>query len=210
MRLIDLTLSVPDLEQGRTMRTEEWRIDVGQAPYTARVHEFNHSSMAGTYIDFPSHIRETDDGSEASGYAIDKLYRVPADVVHLDRCDGSGGIGAAELEATAPSGNSPALVLNALGSRRFDDIEERSVWLTADAASWIVSRGVRLLVSDVYESNTDPQDVFPKFFRGGVATVCAPVNLHLLDRPRARITALPLRFGGATQAPCRLIAEIEE
>jgi kynurenine formamidase len=116
-----------------------------------------------------------------------------------------------ELEAAAPppgpDGYGGALIVNALGTRRFDEIEERSVYLARQAAEWIVETGVHLLVSDVYESDTDPQNNFPALFGGGVSTVCCPVNLHELTTPRVRLTALPLRFPGVTQLPCRLLAE---
>ena len=211
MAIIDLTLPVPCEEDGHpTLRTEQWHITTGRAPFDALVHWFHHGSMAGTYIDFPTHIRQTDDGSDAANYPPERLYRVEATVIRLDRADGSGAVHADELQRAAHlAAACGALILNALGARRFDEIEERSVWLAADAVQWIVAQGVHLLVSDVYESNADPQDVFLHLFRAGVATVCCPVNLHQLDAPRVRVTALPLRFPGATQIPCRLVAELE-
>jgi kynurenine formamidase len=167
--------------------------------------------MAGTYLDLPTHIVETADGSDAANYPAARLYRVPAGVIHLDRQSGSGAISPAELAAAAPPlSGVKGLVVNALGARRFDAIRERSVWLTRDAVQWIVDRGVDLLVADVYESNSDPQDVFPLLFAARVATVCYPVELHRLDQPQAWITALPLRVPGATQIPCRVVAELND
>jgi kynurenine formamidase len=174
------------------------------------VYHYRHNSMAGTYIDFPGHIKETDDGLDAIGYPLEKLYRVEAAVIHLDRESGSGRIGASELVAACPQApGAGALILNALGARRFDAIVDRSVYLGKDAVQWIIDRGFHLLVSDVFESNSDPQQVFNLLFAHGVSTVCCPINLDKLRQPIVTLTALPLRFAKATQLPCRVIAELE-
>ena len=216
MRVIDLTLTIPRVEKEcrraggpmadvTTVREAEWKI----AGYTAMVYFIRHWGMAGTYLDLPGHIKELDDGTCADTYPLPKLYRMPATVIHLDRRDGSGKITAAELAAACPRRiRGGALILNALGRRRFDEIEMRSVYLGKDAVQWIVDTGVHLLVSDVYESNRDPQNVFWDLFAAHVSTVCLPVNLHLLDAPTARLTVLPLRLPGVTQLPCRVVAEL--
>ena len=84
------------------------------------------------------------------------------------------------------------------------------MWFAADAIEWIIGQGIHLLVSDIYESDSDPQDIFVRLFGAGIATVCYPVELHRLQAPRVRVTALPLRFPGAAQIPCRLVAESED
>jgi kynurenine formamidase len=209
MSLIDLTLPVNESVSSRNIfKTEEMRISNQAGNYTAIIHHFAHNSMTGTYIDFPSHVKETDNGTNAANYPPEKIFRVPAAAIHLDRADGSGKFGADDLAAGCPDWNKRgALILNALGMRRFDQIAERSVYLGKEAVRWIVEKGFHLLISDVYESNTDPQNVFPDLFRHGVATVCYPVNLHLLTQPGFRVTVLFPRFGRATQLPCRILAE---
>jgi kynurenine formamidase len=183
----------------------------GATEYHARVHDFTHWSMAGTYLDLPGHIVETDDAMDAARLPVDRLYRLDATVVRLDRASGSGKIGAAELAAAAPvSLRGKALIVHALGRRRFDEIEERSVYLGSDAVQWIIDTGIGLLVADVYESNTDPQGVFPMLFRHGILAVCYAVDLHRLRDPHVTLTVLPLRFCGATQLPCRVVAEQED
>ena len=113
-----------------------------------------------------------------------------------------------ELRKAAPAAvTGGALVVNALGHRRYDAIEHRSVWLAEDAIHWIVEAGVHLLVSDIYESRP-LHGVFLDLFRGGVATLCHPVNLDRLTTPRVRLTVLPAPYEGAVQIPCRAIAEL--
>ncbi len=209
--LIDLTLSVPATQGGvPTCQREERHLTAADLPYTGMVYHYRHDSMAGTYIDFPGHIKETDDGLDAVTYPIARLYRVRTAVVHLDRASGSGRIGARELADACPQTDGMgALIVNALGARRFDEIEERSVYLGRDAVRWIIDAGFHLLVSDVFESNSDPQKVFNDLLAARVSTVCCPINLHRIDRPTVRLTVLPLRFVGATQLPCRVVAETE-
>ena len=79
----------------------------------------------GMYIDLPGHIRETDDGVDAANCPPERFYRIAADVVHLDREGGSGPVTAEMLEAASVDHTgAPTLLVNALGSRRFDEIEE--------------------------------------------------------------------------------------
>jgi kynurenine formamidase len=212
MRFIDLTLPAQEQQAGApTCRLDEWHLMAGPLPYTAMIYHYRHNSMAGTYIDFPGHIKETDDGLDAITYPLEKLYRVKAAVIHLNRQSGSGRIGAQELAAACPPLNGAvALILNALGKRRFDEIVERSVYLGKDSVEWIVDAGFHLLVSDVFESNTDPQQVFNMLFARRVSTVCCPINLHQIKQPIVRLTALPLRFTNATQLPCRAVVELDQ
>ena len=209
MHLVDLTLPIQLARDGEaTVRSEEWCIGRGEGGYTALVYHFSHDSMVGTYLDLPGHIRETDDGLDAASYPLDRLFRVEAAVLHLDRADGSGSIHAPELSrACPPTSGCGALVINALGTRRFDDVVERSVFLARDAVQWIVGSGVHLLVSDVYES-AELWGVFRELFGNGISTVCRPIDLHRLKAPRVKLTVLPVRFPTVTQLPCRVVAEV--
>ena len=211
-RLIELTFPAPAQQDGQpTCCLEERQLRAGTLPYTGMVYHFRHDSMAGTYLDLPGHIKETDDGLDAASYPLENLFRVRAAVIHLQRSSGSGRIRADELAAACPRAPGAAgLILNALGPLRFDQILDRSVYLGQDAVRWIIDQGFHLLVSDVFESNTDPQQVFNLLFAHGVSTVCCPINLHQIDQPLVRLTALPLRFAKATQLPCRVLVELDE
>lgn len=206
MALVDLTFPIE--ASSAPFQTREKLISNRAGAYTGVIHDFHHNSMAGSYIDFPGHVRETDDGLDAATYPPEKFFRVPAAVIRLNRAGGSGKILAPELEsAFGDQKGGGALVVNALGRRRFDEIASRSVYLGRDAVQWIINKKFHLLVSDVYESDSDPQNVFPDLFRAGISTVCCPVNLHLLTGPGVRVTVLFPRFSGAVQLPCRILAE---
>jgi kynurenine formamidase len=215
MPIVDLTWCVPPSEtDSPTSKIEERTIQPRQgAPYVARVYHFRHSGMVGSYIDFPGHIVTTDDGIDAANCPPERLFRVPGTVLRLDRKSDSGAVTAADLTECAPNGvpaDSGALVLNALGARRFDQIAIRSVFLDPSAVDWIIATGIHLLVSDIYES-TPGYGMFGRLFAAGISTVCCPINLHCLPAGQMiRVTALPIRFPGVTQLPCRVLAEIPD
>ncbi len=210
MALIDLTRELANDHQ------QEFRADArivklqsAGTEYTALVYDFRIHSMAGTYLDLPGHIVETDDGEDAGSIPLEKLYRLRAPVIRLDRETGSGGVTAAELREALPAPLDPgdALIINALGEKRFDGIEERSVFLSRDAVAWLIEKRIGMLVSDIYESR-QLHGVFYDLFGAGISTVCCPVNLHSLPPGPVRLTVLPLRAAGVTQIPCRLVAEV--
>jgi len=209
--LIDLTLPAQLEQEGReTVRVEErpHELSGGGGSYTGMVYHFAHDSMVGSYIDFPGHIKETDDGLDAATYPTSKLFRVEATVIRLNRTDGSGEIGADELVSACPDPfKGGALVINALGKLRFDEVEERTVWLGADAVRWIADTGIHLLVSDVYESQ-GLHGVFGDLFASRISTVCYPINLDRLTQSYVTLTVLPIRFPCVTQLPCRILAEV--
>lgn len=212
MRLIDLTMPVPAVENGiPTVSTDEWPINGPGFSYTATVYHFTHWSMSGTYIDFPGHIKETDDGADAANYPLEKLCDLPSAVIHLDRADRPGKIHAEELRQACPKRvGGGGIIVHALGTKRYDEVPERSVALARDAVDWIVDQGAHVLVSDVYEHADEPEDVFSALFSGGVCAVCCSCNLDRLDAPVVLLSVVPLRFAGVTQAPCRVFAKIIE
>jgi kynurenine formamidase len=202
MKLIDLTF-----DSG--FESEEYNLDL-KSPgikYTAVCYDFNMNSMAGTYIDFPGHIAETDDGQDSNNYPLEKLFRRSAKVIHLERTQGA--ITAKDLADNCPCkpNKGDALIINALGKLRFDEAPERSVYLDRSAVDWIIEQGIELLISDVYES-TELLGVFYYLFKAGISTVCFPVNLDELTTLEAKITILSLPLKGVKQIPCRVIAEI--
>lgn len=213
MKIIDLSIGIDEKYDERTgiSETECRELKISSATgrdYTAVVYRYRHGSMSGTYLDFPGHIKETDDGFDAVSYPIEKLYRINTAVIHLNRESGSGAVSAEELrKACKAKGQFGAVIVNALAEKRFDEVEDRSVYLGNDAIEWIIGTGAHLVVSDIYESQ-QLHGVFYRFFEAGVSTVCWPVNLHKLDVPEVKLTVMCLPVKTATQMPCRIIAEI--
>ncbi len=203
MKLIDLTF-----ESGVKADKYLKNLESPGIGYTGVCHNFEMDSMAGTYIDFPGHIAETDDGQDANNYPLEKLFRRDAKVIHMNRT--KGAVTAKDLADNCPCklNKGDALIINALGKLRFDDVPKRSVYLDKSAVDWIIEQGIELLISDIYES-TELLGVFYYLFKAGISTICCPVNMDKLTKPEVKITVLSLPLKGVVQIPCRVIAEVE-
>ena len=211
-RLVDLSM-IPDETAKYAAHSDRSEVKLASAGinYTGVVFSVTLNSMAGTYLDLPGHIAETDDGIDMAAYPLDKLYRRRAVVIHLNRPDESGAVTAAELQTACPTKIHPgdALIVNALGATPWYGIAKRSVYLDHTAVKWIIDQGVELLVSDIFESR-QLEGVFLALFKARIAAVCCAVNLHELDAPEVKLTLLPLPLKNVTQMPCRIIAELSD
>ncbi|MPM40788.1 hypothetical protein SDC9_87436 [bioreactor metagenome] len=206
MTCVDLTFPHRGRRKHTDIETRHVALKSASTAYTGVIYHFSGDSMQGTYIDFPGHILETDDGRRADSTDLADFYRMEAAVIRLDRADRPGGVSGAELEAAwGGIPRTPAVIVNALGERGPMDIPERSVWLELDAVEWLKRTGCRLLVSDIYESRA-LEGVFLKLFQAGIATVCEPDQLHKLTAPVVQLTVTFVKLP-VTQLPCALVAE---
>ena len=206
MSLIDLSGEFPP-DAVRKIRLREVPLRSAQTAYTGMVYDFEVNSMNGSYIDLPGHIRETDNGERADNVPMENFYRVPCSVIHMDRKSGSGAVTADELEqAFGGKVATPALMINALGPLDPDEIDNRSVWLDFSALDWMIGAGVRLLLSDIYESKA-LHGVFLKLFAAGVSTVCGLRNMSKVRGRFAEVTVLFPKIATLTQIPCRVLAD---
>jgi len=208
MKVIDITRPF-EIEPIYWVKRSYVELKSDATEYTGVVYDLNMNSMVSSYIDFPGHIKELSDGRDAFSVNLADFYRVPADIVHLDREDESGEISGEELAAAfgGKKPTAPLLALNALGKKNPWEIKLRSVWLGASAVSWIINSGCKIFMSDVYES-TRLEGVFQRLFGAGISTVCEPTNLSKLgDHALMSIMFMPVP--GMTQVPCRIVAECE-
>ena len=206
MSLIDLSREFPP-EAVRKIRLREVPLKSAQTAYTGMVYDFEVNSMNGSYIDLPGHIRETDNGERADNVPMENFYRVPCSVIRLDRKSGSGAVTGAELEQVfGGKVATPALMINALGPLDPDEIDNRSVWLDFSALDWMIEAGVRLLLSDIYESKA-LHGVFLKLFAAGISTVCGLRNMCKVRGRFAEVTVLFPKIATLTQIPCRVLAD---
>lgn len=206
MAYVDLTADF----RGRKVLPEivqrEVALKSDKTEYTGVVYNISTSTMMGSYIDFPGHIRETDDGVNGANSDLADFTNMSAAVIRFDRAGEPGGITAEDLEnAYGGVPDTQAVIINALGSVSSFDIPPRSVYLTLDAVEWLKKTPCKVLVSDIYES-TALEGVFLKLFEGGISTVCEPANLHKLPAGKVKLTVhfakIPI-----TQLPCTLVAE---
>lgn len=207
MKLLDLTASFPKNYQTEHIRLIEFPLQSAKTKYTGMVYESDLYSMNSSYIDLPGHIRETDDGVTAENAPVSDFYRVPCSMIRLHRESGSGAVTADDLEAAfGGKVTTPALMLNALGKLEPGDIDCRSVYLDDSAVEWIVSCGVRLFVSDIYESKA-LEGVFLKLFGAGVSAVCEPRRMIQVTDREFLLSIMFMNMPYVTQIPCRILAE---
>jgi len=206
MAFVDLTAdfrgrgSCPEIVQ------REVPLKSDKTRYTGVVYNVSSSTMMGSYIDFPGHIAETDDGVLGSNVNLADFAGMPAAVIRLDRAQQPGGVTAEDLQAAFKGvPDTPAVIINALGATGSFEIPPRSVFLTLDAVEWLKATPCKLLVSDIYES-TALEGVFLRLFEGGIATVCEPANLYKLPEGIVKLTVLFSKMP-ITQIPCALVAE---
>ncbi len=207
MAVVDLTWKFAGERYAPEIIRKDVHLKSGLTEYTGVVYDMKMDGMSGTYIDFPGHIAETDNGLYADNCPLDMVYRVPASVIHMDRESGSGAVSGSDLEmAFGGRVFTPALVINALGRKNPTDIENRTVYLDDSAVQWIIDSGCKLLVSDIYES-VELHGVFLKIFQAGITAVCMPSNLYALAAKQVELTVLFAKMPQVTQLPCRMVAE---
>jgi len=203
MKIIDLTAEIKEGVERSLVP-----IKIKENIYQGVIHKLVMSSMSGTYLDLPGHIQEFDNYLDAANYPLEKLFWVPTTVIHLNRQGREREIKAEELQATGISVKGKGLIIDTGWSPRSID-SPRVCFYGKEAIAWIISQGIELFISDVYENHSDPQGIFVEFFKAGISCVCIPVNLARISKPQVKICVVPLKVAGAVQLPCRLLA-IEE
>jgi kynurenine formamidase len=161
--------------------------------------------MTGTYIDFPGHIAEFDDGADAANYPIERLFMVETTFIRLDRAGKGREITAEELDAAGVEVRGDGLFIHARGETPWFESPKDIPYYGPSAIDWIVARKIHLFLSDVYEKRPDQQGIFVELFRRRIACVCCMVNLSRVSQRYVKVCAIPLPAAGVKQVPCRLL-----
>lgn len=201
MEIIDLTKEITEDFETRLVD-----IKFSGKTYHAPVHNFQLSSMSGTYIDFPGHIREFDDGFDSSNYPVEKLFMVDATLLRLNRAGKDREIHREELESCSVEIDTPAVIVDSGWNNSGKKNQDEIYFFGKDAIQWFISKKIYLFVSDVYENHKEPRGIFVEFFKAGILTVCNPCNLHKIREQKLKLCVFPLKIPGAVQLPCRVIA----
>ena len=158
----------------------------------------------GTHVDAPLHFLAG--GADVTHLALDVLIG-PAVVAALPDLD---SITAGDLEALNLPADSQRLLLRTRNSeywRRGDrEFCPDFVALTADAAHWVVARGIRLIGVDylsVQIFRGDPQTHIA-LLQAGVVIV-EGLNLARVAPGACELICLPLKLAGAEGAPARAV-----
>jgi arylformamidase len=158
----------------------------------------------GTHVDAPLHFIE-------GGDAVDRLdLNTLIGRVHVLDCRGVKTITADLLESRAITKRARRLIFKTDNSQLWQeqprDFFEDFVAVQADAAEWLVARGVRLVGID-YLSIAPYHAGVPthKILLGAGIVVIEGLNLHGVPPGRYNLICLPLHLKGSDGAPARVI-----
>lgn len=176
---------------------------------------FAFSSHVGTHVDAPRHILREGGGLE--DFALESFY---GNACVLDvPAEAAEGIGPDRLEAAGTVQRDDVVLVrtgwwNQVGT---DTYRQQHPYLTGEAATWLVERGVKLVGIDtnsVDKPKSLRSDGFAHASLKAFLAARIPVVHNLGDLSpilgkRCRISAFPLVFEGADGGPVRVVA-IEE
>lgn len=206
MKIYDVSLAIsPDLPVWPgDPPVELQRVESISAGSKANVSSLACGAHIGTHIDAPIHFI---DGADS----VDQIdLQTLIGRVHVIDLQGEETITASKLEAAGITKRARRLLFKTDNSRLWHQghpsFFEDYVALEADAAEWLVERGIRLVGID-YLSIAPFQDVVPThriLLNAGVVVV---EGLDLWSIPPGRYTlyCLPLNLKGSDGAPARVI-----
>ena len=206
MELIDISLplcSRTPVWPGSTEfeLTFEKRLDAGDDCNNTRMACDTHT---GTHIDAPSHFIAG--GRTVDDLSLDILIG-PATVSSLPDID---DISAADLQCLSLPPDTKRLLLRTRNSKLWQSgvgtFQKDFVGLVADAAEWIVEKGIRLVGVDYLSvaSFRDIQKTHRILLDGGVVLL-EGINLYHVDAREYELICLPLYLIGAEGAPARAV-----
>lgn len=204
MRIVDLTLEITFPSE--VSRAEDYSIplEIQGEKYKALCHKIHIDGMSGTYLDFPGHIVETDDGVHAGNCPLTDLFMLDTTVIRLDRHNSKREVTGEELDAANIEVKGDALIIHALGDRDCTEFDIHNIpYFGPSAIQWILGQQFRVFASDIYENKADLQGIFSELFSRGVPTVCVPVNLRQIRETYPKSCIIPARMRGIVQLPCR-------
>jgi len=161
------------------------------------------TTHTGTHIDAPLHFLPG--GTPVDQLPVEVLVG-PALVVEMAVAQ---EITAADLEAAAIPPQTERLLFKTGNSRLLDDDDFRRdfVYLTLDAARWLVERGVRLVAIDylsVEQMDAQPNIVHETLLRAGVVIV-EGIDLRQVAPGPYFLACLPLKLEGGDGSPVRAV-----
>lgn len=204
MRIIDLTREI--VFPGERGQVENYHVPlpVQGRSFTALCHTMHINGEIGTYIDFPGHIVEYDDGVHAGNCPVEDLFMLDTALIRLDREGLGREVTADELESAGAGVKGDVLIVHALGTRDCTEFGIEDIpYFGPGAIRWIADKRFRIFASDIYEDKTDMKGIFPELFKRGRATVCLPTNLHEIRETYLKSCIIPVRMAGIVQLPCR-------
>ena len=167
--------------------------------------------QAGTYLETAAHMDPT--ALTIDELPLDRCYQLDALCLWIPRGPDEA-ITAAHLDAACrTAGVTPrpreALLVGTGWHTHWHqpDYVTNPPYFLAEAIDWVLDHDFSLLGGDTprYDSPSNPQNFFPKFFRHDILLLAPLVNLDQVRQPRGKLTALPLRIQRACASPVRAL-----
>jgi len=173
--------------------------------YRANVTRLETGVHFGTHLDAPCHFIEGGKGVDALDLSV---LVGPCTVVEVPDV---GEIGPAHLEALGLAPDATRLLLKTRNSALWDepahDFCEDFAAITADAARWIVERGIRLIGIDYLSIQlfADPVSTTHLVLLGAEVVIVEGLDLRAVAPGDYQLACLPMKLAGADGAPVRAI-----
>lgn len=206
MRIIDISVPLHEYTPvwpGSPRVILHWtkRLDAGDECNNTRLECDTH---VGTHVDAPLHYLEH--GTSVEDLSLEVLVG-PAMVAYLP---GIGSVRASALDNLALTSKTKRLLLRTRNSELWQtgetEFKKDYVSLTAEAAQWVASKGIRLVGVDYLSVGG---------FGGGVIThkilldagvvIVEGLNLYDVEPGEYQLICLPLKLIGAEGAPARAV-----
>lgn len=169
---------------------------------SANVSALSLGSHTGTHVDAPHHF--LDGAPTVEALPLDAMVG-PAHVVEYS---GDGHLTAADLEAAGLPDDARRLLLKTGNGRFWDDdaFHTDFIGLAADAARWLLGRGIRLVGIDylsIEQFRSPTHEVHKTLLEAGVVIV-EGLDLRQVAPGPYFLVCAPLRVVGADGAPARV------
>lgn len=167
--------------------------------------------QAGTYLETAAHMDP--DALTIDELALARCYDLDALCLWIPRGPDEA-ISAADLDAACQAaGVTPRAREGLLVGTGWDshwdaaDFVTHPPYFLAEAIDWVLDHDFSLLGADTprYDSPSNPQNFFPKFFQHDILLLAPMVNLGQVQQPRGKLTALPLKIERACASPVRAL-----
>ncbi len=178
--------------------------DVESDGYGVTAYAFG--SHSGTHLDAPAHFFA--DGLTVADIPLEWLMGpcVVADLTAIAET-----ITARDLDAAALPPHVERLLLKTRNSALWDDptrpVSPDFIGLSADAADWIVARGIRLLGFDWLSIETGADPAYPahRSLLGASVVLLEGIDLRAVSAGAYELVCLPLAVANADAAPVRAV-----
>jgi len=165
------------------------------------------SVQSGTYLETSLHVKR--DGPPLIDIPLQDLWMRDCAIFRVPKGP-DGCIEVEDLEACGVEVRRGEVILLYTGwdsHWREPDFVDKCPWVSRAAMDWILDHEPFMMCGDVprFDSWTDPQGFWPRFFDQGTLLLAPVVNVAAVRSDRVKLCALPMKLEEACAAPCRVV-----